>query len=228
MPEPQLLRVFVNPFCAGLDAEGRVCGAVRYEPTGVDHEFDAALPYIGAHLLATPKKKGSKAKPKAGLKLHHVVKTGKAEDADYDHEFEFHTDVVTVEDTPYYRTLLEQHGQHGPALLPADEATYVLVHGTLDRYRSPHTRLHQYARERAVFPRLVLNDLTIKASKAAHEKRCAVLQKATSEVEFARDPEAEWLAFVGEEIAEARETHEAEQAEAMKRITGESVAPPTH
>lgn len=190
MPKPIELRVFMNPFCAELDAEGRACGAVRFAPQGLDS--DAFLPYIGCHLIATPRAAGDGRVPKAGTLLHHVVKTG--DQTDWDHVWEYDTEPTTIVLTPkttaYYLDHLRTHGHHGPALLSADIETHRRVRGTRAGYHDARARLHRYVMERGAIPRL----------RPTEDIQARVLKARAAGEEHERDHEAEWLAFVAEHV----------------------------
>lgn len=209
MPKPKkqkvYLNVFANPFCVEEDHEGRAHGHVQFEPVfKAKDPRNALLPYVGCHLIATPKAKGEDGVPEPGTKLHIVVQSGQAEHAGWDHVWEYDTEPTLVPLTPYYLHHLRSHGHHGPALLPADEATYKHVHGTNDRWRAPHMRLHQYSRERDLIPQLRLPAegpvLDAHTAHLAARKEDAKLPP--------RDHEAEWHAFVGEAVVKARLEHE--------------------
>lgn len=210
MPRQQPLKVFVNPYCAELDPEGRPHGHVRYEPPKGARRggLNIVPPLLGCHLLATPVESGEDGAPAdEGLKLHQVLKHAALSQADWDHVFEYDTEPTTIPYTAYYRDLLIRHGHHGPALLPADEASYAIVHGTKAGFRDPRARLHQYAVERGAIPRLKPTT----AVQTAHAVAETLAGKAPE-----RDHEAEWRAFVGEKVLEARKAHEDEQA-ALRR-----------
>lgn len=216
MPNQVYLKVFANPHCAELDSEGRAFGRIQYEPSTEEGADNSTLPFVGCHVIATPKKKGKSAKPAAGTKFHHVVKTGVATHADEDHVWEYDTEPALVPQTPYYMDALQQHGHHGPALLPADLETYIAVHGTADRWRTPHERLHQYVSERGGIPQLTPNEDLLEASRDAHAaKHKAVKEPPVFDPAHDRDHAAEWEAFVGSELVEK---HKAIQAAHLARV----------
>jgi hypothetical protein len=235
MPKQVYLNVFANPFCAEPDHEGRAHGHMKYEPEGLPS--DAHIPFLGCQLLATPKAKGKPYQPGKGVKfIHQVVPSGSSKAADWDHVWEYHVEPTLVPQTPYYMHALTQHGHHGPALLPADEETFVLVYGTKAGFRSPHERLHQYACERALIPRLRPTDELLAVSRAAHERKHAEAAKQAGveakepppfDPAIHRDHEAEWLAFVGKEVVAKRvalETaHKARMAELVPDSTSATV-----
>lgn len=213
MPEIQMLKVLANPFGAGLDHEGRTCCAVKYEPANA--ASDAHLPFLGVHLKATAKAPGDPRVPAPGTLVHHIVRAGVSKEhlVDWDHVWEYETEPTSVPDTRYYRDLLTQCGHHGPALLPADEATYRIVHGTLTGYRDARARLHQYVTERGATPGLRPTAAVMEAHQAKHGDKAA-------QVPLERDRDAEWMAFVGpaleaeKKAADAKAKAEAEAAKA--------------
>lgn len=187
MPKQTVLRVFANPFCAEIDGEGRAHGHVRYEPSGNGGNGDAHLPFLGCHLIATPRKAGDGGVPEPGSKLHHVVKAG--DSTDYDHVWEYDTEPTTVPLTRYYLDLCRQHGHHGAALLCADLETHMLVFGTREGFHDPRARLHRYVMERSATPRL-------KPTAEMHAAHVAALAMDPA-AKMPRDHEAEWAGFVG-------------------------------
>lgn len=188
MPKQVVLRVFANPFCAESDVENRLHGHVRHEPSGNGGSGDAHLPFLGCHLISTPKKAGDAGVPEPGSKLHHVVAMG--DQADYDHVWEYDTEPTTVPLTRYYLDLCRQHGHHGAALLCADIETHRLVFGTSEGFHDPRARLHRLVGERSATPRL----RPTAEMHAAHAEALAKDPAAT----MPRDHDAEWVGFVGE------------------------------
>lgn len=225
MPKPLFLKVFANPFCAPADHEGRAHGHIQYEPrlyVGDDSgaraaadDFNSQLPFVGCRVIATPKAKGSLTVA-SSAKLHHVVRTGNASHADWDHRWEYDTEPTLVEQTPYYLHALRVHGHHGAALLPADKRTYGIVHGTFERWRTPHVRMHQFARERGVVPHLSIhsehpNVLKARLGHAEKRKADATLPE--------RDHLAEWEAFVGDEVLAERMAHEQANPQEARKVS---------
>jgi hypothetical protein len=186
MPKQVVLRVFANPFCAGLDHEGRPHGHVRHEPPRDGGSATAQPPFLGCHLIATPKRAGDAGVPAPGTKLHHVMKVG--DQSDYDHVWEYETEPTIVPLTPYYLSLLRQHGEHGAALLCADLQTHAIVFGTREGFHPPQARLHRYVMERGATPRLRLNA----------EQHTVFTAKLAVDPKHERDHAAEWDEFVGE------------------------------
>lgn len=209
MPKPVFLSVFANGYCAPEDHEGRVHGHIQYQPSG--KQSDASLPFVGCHLIATAKASGEEGVPAPGTKLHHVVKTGHADAADWDHIWEYDTEPTKVPLTPYYLHALRSNGHHGPALLPADEKTYLLVHGTKEGWRPAQARLHQYAVERGMIPQLTPSEAVVAAKQVHESKRlaAATVGMRSQAKDFERDHEAEWKAFVGDKVLAERAAWEA-------------------
>lgn len=111
MPVPQkTLRVLPNPYCH-LDEYGRPCGACPMEV----NERAPARSYVGATLKA---KETRAAKTAPMRSASGEVKMMMTDAAEHEVWFEFGTDVVTVENTAYYRLAI-QNGE----ILAADQAT---------------------------------------------------------------------------------------------------------
>jgi hypothetical protein len=170
MPKREMLTVVANPFSAELDHEGRPHGRLQYEPN--PNVKTASLDFVGCRLVATLVEAGKNGKP--GV---------------YDTHVEYSRTPVQVQRTAYYmKHGLKAHGHHGPALLPADLATFIAVHGQANasRYRDPLARLAQLAAEREAVPVLQLDP-----AAAAARAEAVAAGKATP-----RDHAAEWAAHV--------------------------------
>lgn len=225
MPEQVMLRVFANPFCVEADADGRAHGHIRFEPSASGRApADAHLPFVGCHLTARPRPPTSTLEDSRTFR--HVVAEG--DRTDWEHIWEYDTEPTLVPQTAYYMRNLQLTGHHGPALLPADLATYKLVHGTAAGWRDARARLHQYVQERKVTPRLrPTEDVQAKLARRVHPEASA------AEKAYARDHEAEWMAFVGEAVeadiwTRARDHVHAEVRAAGRTATDDDVAQRAH
>lgn len=214
MPKPVQYVVFANPFCVEVDDQGRTHGHIPYSEEDSPSAHKQAKRFVGCHLTA-------QANPGTPGKLqgqHHITIVGGRDITDWDHSWEYDTEPTTLlpqskASEHYYLDAMRAHGHHGAALLPADVATWTIVHGSPAGFRDPRAWLHQYVGERSATPHL-------KQSAATK-----TLGAAADGAPVDRDHDKEWLAFVEPAVkAEADAKAKRDKAEADAKAAADAAA----